>query len=166
MATVPPAMARRFKSSDVFDPNAVTRVELEARVLGRFRPTGPNKWDDFELQRTAEGEVLEVKAEEKIQVEPLGAAAEVRFRLRERREVVLLRWLPTEEDDEALASGKWGIRESEQATTLEKVFGLGPKDDPRDDMLEYFLDVKSEPFHHEDGLGALAILVPKLKARS
>jgi hypothetical protein len=157
-------MGKRVKSSDVLDPNAVTAVELEGRVVGRYRPTGPNRWDDYELVRE-EGEVVGVKAGEKIQVEPLGARPEVRFRAREGREVVVLCWIATEEDRQALATGKWGVRESEQATALERAFGLGPKDDPRDDMLEYFLDVKSHPFEHDRGLGAAALLVQKLRKR-
>ena len=28
---------------------------------------------------------------------------------------------------------------------LEKILGLAPKNDPRDDMMEYFLDVKADP---------------------
>lgn len=156
-------MGTKVKASDVFDPNATTEVELRGRVIGRYRPTGPNKWDDFELVREDGGEVLELKSGERIQVEPLGAEPEVRFRAREGREVVVLSWLPTDEDREALATGKWGVQESKQATTLERVFGMAPKDDPRDDMLEYFLDVKSDPFKADAGVGAAALLVQKLK---
>jgi len=156
-------MAKRVKASDVLDPNAVTAMELEGRIIGRFQPSGPNRWDDFERAPREEGPEIGVKAGEKIQVEPLGADPEIRFRVREGREVVIVRWAPSDEDRAALETGKWGVRESEQASTLERVFGLGPKDDPRDDMLEYFLDVKTDPFESDAGLGAAAILAQKLK---
>lgn len=156
-------MQKRVKSSEVLTPNAVTRVEVHGQVVSRFRPTGPNKWDDYEILREDGEEPITVRAGEKVQVEPLLAAPEIRFRVRRHREVLVLRWTLTEEDREALKTGKWGVRESEKATTMEKVLGLAPKDDPRDDMLEYFLDVKSEPVEGSKGLGAAAILVQKLK---
>ena len=83
-------MGRRIKASDVLDPNAVAATVLEGRIIGRFRPTGPNRWDDFEKIRE-DGSDIAVKVGEKIQVEPLGAEPEIRFRVRERREVVLVR---------------------------------------------------------------------------
>lgn len=156
-------MAKRVESTDVLDVNAVTRVEIEAEVIGRFRPTGPNSWDDWELSPEADGEVVPVAAASQIQLEPLGADPEIRFRLRRRRMVLRLRWLPTANDREQLASGKWGVQESEQATFLEKMFGLGPKDDPRDDMLEYFVATKAGPHEAAPGLGLTVMLVKKLR---
>jgi hypothetical protein len=55
------------------------------------------------------------------------------------------------------------VRESEKATFFERVFGTGPADDPRDDYLEYFLDVLTVPYESEPGVGATAFLVRKLR---
>ena len=158
-------MSKLIKSSDVLDVNSVTKVEMEAEVIGLYRPTGPNSWDDWELIREAGGEVLTVEPESQIQLEPLGADPEIRFRLRARRKVWRLRWKPDETDKAQLESGEWGVQESDEATFLEKMFGLGPKDDPRDDMLEYFLATKSVPYESEPGMGYAAMLVKKLRGK-
>ncbi len=158
-------MGKLVKSSDVLDVNAVTKVEMEAVVIGRYRRTGPNKWDEWELIREPGGEIVTVEPESQIQLEPLGADPEIRFRLRKRRKVSRLRWKPTEADETQLASGEWGVQESEEATFLEKMFGLGPKDDPRDDMLEYFLATKTIPYESEPGLGYAAMLIKQLRGK-
>jgi len=158
-------MGKRIKSSDVIDANVVTKKDLRGEVIGRFEPTGPNRWDDHELVREETGEVVEVPPANPIQLEPLGADPELRFRYRQGRTVLLLRWQPTDEDRDALSTGQWGVRESEQATFFEKVFGTGPKDDPRDDMLEYFLDQLVDPHDPEPGIGYEAMLVQKLRGR-
>lgn len=139
-------MKKRAKSTEVFAPNAVTRAALKAEIAGVYEPTGPNKWDDFELTPD-DGEPFEVDAETRIQVEPIGAEATVRFRVRRGRTVLICRWVPTEHDEAEIASGKWGVQEAEQASRLERILGLAPKNDPRDDMHEYFLDVLAEPIH-------------------
>ena len=158
-------MARRIPSSDVLDANAKTTRDIEAEVIGRFRPTGPNRWDDWELERENEGERITIPAGNILAVEPLGAKPELRLRFREGRSSVLrLRWIPSEEDERALASGQWGEQESEQATFFERVFGMVPEDDPRDDMLAYFFDRLADPYASERGDGALAALVKKLRA--
>jgi hypothetical protein len=156
-------MSRRVDSRDVLDPNAVTRVELEAEVIGRYRPTGPNTWDEWELTSEDDGERITVEPGAQIQLEPVGADPEIRFRHRQRRAVLRLRWLPTDDDRTQLATGQWGVKESEQATILEKMFGLGPKDDPRDDMLEYFVTTKAGPHSSDRGTGMAVMLVKKLR---
>lgn len=158
-------MGKRYKSSDVLDPNLVTKVDLRGTVVGWFDSTGPNRWDDFEFNRDSSGEVIEVPFGSTIQLEPLGADPELRFRYRDGRKVAMLSWLKTDEDNESLVSGKWGIQESEQATVLEKVFGTGPKDNPRDDYLEYFLATKVNPLEETPGMGYTAMLVKKLRGR-
>lgn len=158
-------MGRRVKSSEVLVPNVVARDPLDGEVIGVFRPTSADGWGDFELDPEPDPEVekIQVPAGIPIMLEPLGADPELRLRFRKERQVLRLRWVPTAEDRERLASGEWGVRESEQATLFEKIFGLGPKDDPRDDLLEYFLDVKVQPFESEAGIGYTAMMVKKLR---
>lgn len=158
-------MGKKYKSADVLDPNLITKVDLRGKVVGWFDATGPNRWDDYEFNRDASGEVIEVPSGTTIQLEPLGADPELRFRYRAGRKVAILSWLKTDEDNESLVSGKWGIQESEQATVLEKIFGTGPKDDPRDDYLEYFLANKVGPLEETPGMGYAAMLVKKLRGR-
>lgn len=158
-------MPKRVKSSDVLDPNALTKRLIRGEVVGHFKPTGPNKWDDFEYLREESGESIEIGPKNKIQVEPLGAKPEIKLRYRKGRKVLMLRWALEETDKEALATGNWGIQESEHATFLEKVFRSGPKDDPRDDMLEYFFDVIVEPYEEDPGIGFEAMLVKKLRGK-
>jgi len=146
-------------------PNVVTRDPLAGEVIGVFRPTSPDSWSDFELDPDTEpgGEAIEVPAGNPISLEPLGADPELKFRFRRGRTVLRLRWIPSDEDRERLATGRWGVRESEQATVFEKILGLGPRDDPRDDLLEYFLDVKVDPYESEGGVGHAAMIVRKLR---
>jgi hypothetical protein len=158
-------MGKKYKSSDVLDPNMMTKVDLRGTVVGWFDKTGPNRWDDYEFNRDSSKEVIDIPAGSSIQLEPLGADPELRFRYRDGRKVAMLAWLKTDEDNAALVSGQWGIQESEQATVLEKIFGTGPKDDPRDDYLEYFLANKVSPLDEESGIGFAAMLVKKLRGR-
>jgi hypothetical protein len=138
-------MGKTIKAKDVFSANATTDVAVEGAIIGRYRATGPNKWDDYDFERDDGDERFTVEAGKPIQVEPLGAQPEVLFRAKSGRDVLLLRWILTKEDERQVASGKWGVQEAEQATRLEKILGLAPKNDPRDDMMEYFLDVKATP---------------------
>jgi hypothetical protein len=138
-------MGKRIKTKDVFDANAVAKDDLEAVVIGRYTPTGPDKWDDYDFDREDDGDRETVARGARLHVEPIGAEPEVVFRMRSGRNVLLLRWVPTAADQEQIASGRWGVQEAEQASKLEKIFGLAPKNDTRDDMMEYFLDVKAEP---------------------
>lgn len=159
-------MVRNVKSADVIDENVETKRFIRGEIIGRFQPTGPNRWDDWELTRDDIGGSVEIPSGNRLFLEPLGAAEEIRFRWREGRGSVLrLKWLPTEEDLEALETGKWGVQEEEQATLIEKIFRLGPKNDPRDDMLEYFLDVLSSPYTPDPGIGWEAALVKKLRGQ-
>lgn len=159
-------MGRKVKTSDVLDENIRTLRAITAEVIGRYGPTGPNRWDDWELTSEGTGEQLEIGPGNTLQLEELGADPELRLRFRRGRGVVLrLRWLPTDEDLEALESGQWGVQEAEQATLIERLFKLGPENDPRDDMLEYFLERIAEPYSHDEGIGFEAMLVKKLRGR-
>ena len=137
-------MAKQYKAKETFQANATTKVDLQGMIIGRYRPVGANKWDDYEYQKDEDEFVEDIDSGTRVQVEPLGADPEVLFRIKSGRDVLMLRWILTETDKEEVASGKWGVQEAEQATRLEKILGLGPKNDPRDDMMEYFLDRKAE----------------------
>ncbi len=138
-------MSKTIKPKDAFNSNAIAKVELEGEVIGRFCPTGPNKWDDYVLKNEDDGDLHQVTPGTSLEVEAIGAQPEVIFRVKKGRDVLRLRWKLTSEDEAQVASGKWGIQEAEQASKLEKILGLAPKNDPRDDMMEYFLDVKADP---------------------
>jgi hypothetical protein len=137
-------MAKTYKAKETFGANAEMKVDVDGAIIRRYRQVGPNKWDDFECEKFDGAETHSVKSGTRIQVEPLGADPEVCFRVRHGRDVLMLRWVLTVEDEKEVASGKWGVQEAEQATRLEKILGLAPKNDPRDDMMEYFLDLKAE----------------------
>ncbi len=156
-------MSRRVQSSDVLDANAITKGELRVEIIGRYRPTGPNRWDDWELSTDDIGEEITIPGRNKVQVEPFGAKAEIRLRHRKGRTVYRTRWLPEARDLEALETGKWGVQEAESATFIEKVFRTGPENDPRDDVIEYFFDVLAESWSADEGIGVTAMLVQKLR---
>jgi hypothetical protein len=156
-------VGRRVKSSEVLVPNVVTRDALVGEVIGSYRPASPDSRAELVLEAEPGDERVDIPAGSPIMLEPLGADPELRFRYRRRRTVLRLRWVPTASDQELLASGEWGARESEQATVFEKIFGLGPEDDPRDDLLEYFLDRKVSPVESDAGMGYTAMIVKTLR---
>ena len=89
------SMARqRVDSRDVLDPNARTKAPFRGHVVGHYRATGPNAWDDFEYVE-AEGGTIEVLAGLKVQAEP----PLPRLRLRRRGQVQVVEWRPTTEDE-------------------------------------------------------------------
>ncbi len=76
---------------DVLDANARTRRAFQARVLGYFRRTGPNRWDPYRFVAAERGEI-EVLPGLKLELEPDGAV----FRIRSDGKVLRAEWLPTE----------------------------------------------------------------------
>ena len=89
----------RVDARDVLDPDAETRRPFRARVLGHFKPTGPNAWDDYVFVSTAGGEELEVLPGLPVQLEHRGP----QLRLRRQGRVLRLEWLPDAADLAALA---------------------------------------------------------------
>jgi hypothetical protein len=89
-------MSRRVDARDVLDADARTSRALTGRVVGVYRRTGPNSWDDYELVEE-DGEPIEVFAGTAIQVENDGAT----FRMRRKGEVVRVAWTPGEGGPEA-----------------------------------------------------------------
>ena len=89
-------MARRVDARDVLDADATTSRALSGRVVGVYRRTGPNSWDDY-LLVDEDGGPIEVAAGTPIQVEAVGAT----FRMRRRGEVVVVAWTPDDGGTEA-----------------------------------------------------------------
>jgi hypothetical protein len=102
----------RVKSSDVLDATHEVRVGFRAIVLGYFRRTGPNSWDDYEFvlrvaspvtrpagdQSSGELEFISVLPLVPVQLEARG----VDVRLRSEGKVVRARFVPSEADVETI----------------------------------------------------------------
>lgn len=86
-------MGSRVDARDVLDPDAKTARAFSGRIVGHFRPTGPNAWDDYEFVMQDEGPI-EVLPGLKIQLERHGA----RFRMRRQGRVIRVEWEPDEAD--------------------------------------------------------------------
>ncbi|HEX9189959.1 MAG TPA: hypothetical protein VGB87_22980 [Vicinamibacteria bacterium] len=82
-------MPRRVDARDVLDADATTSRAFPGRVVGFYRRTGSNSWDDYVLV-DEDGGPIEVLAETPIQVEAEGAT----FRMRRRGEVIRVAWTP------------------------------------------------------------------------
>lgn len=124
----------RVDARDVLDPNAKTLRAFRAQVVGHFRRTGPNSWDDYKLVRE-EGEVLTVNPKLRVQLESYG----VELRMRKDGRVVRVRWLPSEEEE----------------PTSRK---LSP-----DALREHFCSRYLEVFASARGQGAAAVIAQKLR---
>ena len=84
-------MARRVDARDVLDADSATSRTVSGRVVGVYRRSGPNSWDDYVLV-DEDGGPIEVFAETPIQVESSGAT----FRMRVKGEVIRVVWTPEE----------------------------------------------------------------------
>jgi len=125
----------RVDARDVLDPDAETRRTFRARVLGHFKPTGPNSWDDYVFVSSAEGEELEVLPGLPVQLERRGP----QLRLRRQGRVLRLEWLP---DDAVLAE-------------------LGEDDSPAARRKRFIAD-PLRSFREAAGQGAAAVIASKL----
>jgi hypothetical protein len=96
-------MGRRVDARDVLDADATTRCTVSGRVVGVYRRSGPNSWDDYVLV-DEDGGPVEVFAETPIQVEASGAT----FRMRRKGEVIRVAWTP--EDGAAAAADELRAR--------------------------------------------------------
>ena len=79
-----PIAARR-----VLVPNAKTKAGFAGKIVGVFRRTGANAWDDYELAEE-EGGPVEIFPGLKVQLERRGPL----LRMRMKGEVVLVVWQP------------------------------------------------------------------------
>jgi hypothetical protein len=82
-------MPRRVDARDVLDADATTSRAFSGRIVGVFRRSGPNVWDDYVLA-DEDGGPIEVYAGIPIQVEKQGAL----FRMRRHGAVVVVAWVP------------------------------------------------------------------------
>lgn len=89
----PPSMSRalrhRVDARDVLDANATATRGFRGRVLGRYRRTGANAWEDYILVEQ-DGGPIDVLAGTHVQLEDTGAIV----RLRRKGEVVVVAWEP------------------------------------------------------------------------
>ena len=67
-------MTQRVDARDVLDADAVTSRAFSARVVGNYRRTGPDAWDDYERVEQ-DGGPIEVLPETPIQLEDEGVAS-------------------------------------------------------------------------------------------
>ena len=128
-------MAERVDARDVLDANGKIKKAFRGEIVGHFRRTGPNSWDDYEFVGEPGGNV-EVLAGVRVQTENDG----VIFRMRHRGRVVRVAWIATDSECSELGS----------LTT-----------DPR----QYFLDHYIQSFQHKGGLGATAAIAKNLKRK-
>ena len=91
---MPSMTKKRVDSRDVLDPDARTKAPFRGQIVGHYRPTGPNPWDEFEYVE-ADGGAMDVLAGLKVQVEP----PHPRIRLRRRGRVNVVEWRPTPEQE-------------------------------------------------------------------
>jgi hypothetical protein len=89
-------MPRRVDARDVLDADATTSRAFSGRVVGAFRRSGPNAWDDYMLV-DEDGGPIEVLAETPVQVEADGTI----FRMRRKSEVIRVAWAPDDGGSEA-----------------------------------------------------------------
>jgi hypothetical protein len=82
-------MTRRLDARDVLDADATTARGFWGRVLGVYRRTGPNAWDDYALVEE-DGGPIEVFPETPVQLENEGAV----FRMRRKGVVTVVAWVP------------------------------------------------------------------------
>jgi hypothetical protein len=126
-------MEERIDSRDVMDANAQTKRAFAATVLGHFRRTGANPWDDYAWVDDP-AERIEVASGIPVQIER--AAAEVR--LRRHGDVLRVRWEP----------------DAQAATALRDA----SPDAIRAYFVEHFLHSQESP----PGMGAAAVIASKL----
>jgi hypothetical protein len=88
-------MPARVDARDVLDADATTSRAFSGRVVGAFRRSGPNSWDDYVLV-DEDGGPIEVFPGVPIQVED-GAS----FRMRRQGEVIRVAWTPDDGDGAA-----------------------------------------------------------------
>jgi hypothetical protein len=105
---------RRLDSRDVLDPNARTKSAFTGRVIGHYRPSGPNSWDDYEYVEL-DGGPLEVMAGLTVQAEPDAAVV----RLRRHGEVLAVEWCPTSADLSQIERSQVAVRDYFVAHHLE-----------------------------------------------
>ncbi len=93
LSAVSKRVGKIIDARNVLDPNGKTRRSFAGRIVGTYRRTGPNSWDDYRLVFEDRGPI-DVFPSVKIHVEPRQA----RFRMRSKGEVILVEWAPGDEE--------------------------------------------------------------------
>jgi len=73
----------------VLDADAATSRPVSGRVIGFYRRTGPNTWDDYEFV-PEDGGSIDVYPDTPVQIENEGAV----FRMRRSGQVIVVEWVP------------------------------------------------------------------------
>jgi hypothetical protein len=108
---------------DVLDANGKTKRAFSAEIIGHYRRTGPNSWDDYEYVSRPEGSV-DVLPGLRIQLERHGPTLRMRIEGR----VVRVRWKPTAEQQLELDRSGKEIRSyfvSEYISAFDEAEGAG-----------------------------------------
>lgn len=126
-------MGRTVSARDVLDTNAAAARVFRGKIVGRFRRTGPNTWDDYAFVHD-EGETVDVLPGIKVQLERFGTDV----RVRRHGVVVRLRWVPSSDEEERVEPMSSRQRRA------------------------YFADTYLSPFEERTGWGAAAIIADKL----
>jgi len=92
-------MGQRVDARDVLDANALTLRTVPATVVGHFRRTGPDAWDDYEFVSEPD-RPIELSAGLEVQLEPRGA----QLRVRQQGQVLRCRFAPSAEELERAGS--------------------------------------------------------------
>ena len=127
-------MPERVDARDVLDANAMTAKAFSATVLGYFRRTGPNSWDDYQFTPDDQGEI-EVNPGIRVQLERRGTD----LRLRKRGKVYRVRWRPGVNDPPELESADSAHRRA------------------------YFVSTHLSDYDDAPGIGAAAVIAKKLR---
>jgi len=125
-------VGKDIDARDVLDPNAKTRRSFKGHLVGRFKKTGPNSWDDYQVV-AEDGGPIDVFPSVKVHVEERGA----KFRMRSRGEVLLVQWIPSDEEMAALG------------------------EDP--DLRQPFLETCVDSFGYKKGIGVTAYIAKTLR---
>jgi hypothetical protein len=126
-------MPERINASDVLDANARIKRSFSATIVGFFKNTGANPWDDYEFVRVESGTV-ETYPGTSIQLEEHGT----RLRMLKDGRVIRVKWSPSNDDPESVRDG-------------------GPGEQRR-----YFIEAYLEAYDEAPGLGAAAVIASKL----
>jgi hypothetical protein len=126
-------MPERVDARDVLDANAMTVKAFAATILGYFRRTGPNSWDDYEFTRDRQGDV-EVNPGIRVQLERRGTD----LRMRRRGTVIRVRWQPGPDDPADVRSAASAARRA------------------------YFVATYLSDYDDAPGIGAAAVIAKKL----
>ncbi len=127
-------MPQRVDARDVLDANALTAKPFTAVVVGYFRRTGPNSWDDYEFLRDDQGEI-EVNPGLRVQLERHGTEV----RLRRHGTVYRVQWRPGPNDPSRVETSSAADRRA------------------------YFVATYLSEHDDAPGIGAAAVIAKKLR---